>query len=62
MEASLEDIKFISNYADDILGYSDPTFRMGSGVFYREAYIAAHANGLVVIGGEGAVRITFFDF
>lgn len=49
----LNDIAYNANYVDKILGYSGPAFKFGSGVIGKDAYAAAQAKGLMVLGGEG---------
>jgi hypothetical protein len=52
---NLVDLKYIANYTDSALGYSGPAFKAGSGVLAKDLYAAAKANGVTVVGGEGAV-------
>jgi hypothetical protein len=49
-----KDIEFLPNFNDGA-GYVGPAFKAGSGVQAWEIYEAAHAQGLVVVGGEGRV-------
>jgi FAD binding domain len=51
----LKDIAFLPNFNDGA-GYAGPAFKAGSGVQAWEIYAAAHAKGMVVVGGEGRVR------
>lgn len=50
----LKDIAFLPKF-DDGAGYVGPAFKAGSGVQALEIYEAAHAKGMVVVGGEGRV-------
>jgi FAD/FMN-containing dehydrogenase len=51
----LNNIAYQAKYVDKVLGYSGPAFKFGSGVIAKDAYAAAQAKGLMVIGGEGKV-------
>ena len=50
----LKGIDFLPTFNDGA-GYVWPAFKAGSGVQAWEIYEAAHAKGLVVVGGEGRV-------
>ncbi|KFZ17739.1 hypothetical protein V502_04430 [Pseudogymnoascus sp. VKM F-4520 (FW-2644)] len=50
----LNSIAYTNHYVDKSLQYSGPAFKMGSGVIARDAYAAAQAKGLMIVGGEGA--------
>jgi hypothetical protein len=49
----LKDIAYIPSYNNATTGYDGPAFKAGAGAQVYEIYAAAHAQGLVVIGGEG---------
>ena len=55
----LKAIAFFPNFNDGA-GYVGPAFKAGSGVQAWEIYEAAHAKGLVVVGGEGRVSSSSF--
>lgn len=46
-------IDYIPEFKDDVMLYSGPGFRGGSGVIARDLYLTADAKGLAVVGGEG---------
>lgn len=50
---NLKGITYEENYVDEGTGYSGPAFKAGTGVRAWEIYEAAHAQGKVVVGGEG---------
>jgi hypothetical protein len=49
----LNSIQYIPNFKDDLMPYSGPAFKGGSGVLARDIYRAADDKGLIVVGGEG---------
>ena len=53
---ALKDVVVIKNYKSK--SYSGPAIKAGSGIQGFELYAAAHAAGLMVVGGEG--QVSFF--
>jgi hypothetical protein len=49
----LKDIAYIPSFNNATTEYDGPAFKAGAGVQVYEIYAAAHAHGLVTIGGEG---------
>lgn len=46
----LNDIKFYNNYVYG--SYSGPAFKVGTGAYTQDIYLAAEQNGVTVVGGE----------
>ena len=57
---NLKDFEFIPNYAGPASGWTGPAIKAGSGLQAFEVYEAAHENDVVVVGGEGEVRLLSF--
>lgn len=52
----LKDAQFYENYRSAC--YQGPAFKMGAGVQTREVYEAADKHNVIVLGGEGKVRLS----
>ncbi len=52
---NFKNIVYVPNYVDAGSGYKGKAFKVGAGVIAKDIYAAAKKQGLVVVGGEGAV-------
>jgi FAD/FMN-containing dehydrogenase len=54
---NLKDVKYIENYEAEGTDWTGAAFRVGAGVQAYEIYKTASEHGLMVVGGEGQVRL-----
>jgi FAD/FMN-containing dehydrogenase len=54
---NLKSIKYIENYEAPGTDWAGAAFKMGAGIQAYEIYKAANDHGLMVVGGEGQVRL-----